>query len=164
MIDLVAADYGIRQLHARFVEATWRMDGDSFAECFASDGEWKIAGMHMHGREEIGSTITRMLKTNYRRVLLNVGLTVLDEVDGQLLGRVPLSEFAQMLDGSSAMSIGWYHDWYVQEGSRWCYKKRHWNFQYRGPMDLSGAFLDRPDYGPPPGMPGLDEPTYVRPQ
>ena len=164
MTDMIAADMGIRQLHARFVDATWRMDEASFADCFTDDGEWKIAGLHLRGRAEIGSTIARMLSSAYRRVLLNIGLPVLEAVDGGVVGRVPLTEFAQMLDGSSAMSIGWYHDWYADEGDRWRFRKRHWNFQYRGPMDLTGAFLDRPDYGPPPGMPGPDEATYVRPQ
>ena len=60
-IDLVAADHGIRQLHARFVEATWRMDSTAFAECFAEDGQWKIAGLDLRGREAIGATIGRML-------------------------------------------------------------------------------------------------------
>ena len=164
MTDLVAADCGIRQLHARFVEATWRMDAASFAQCFAEQGEWKIAGLHLRGRDAIGATIGRMLAGAYRRVLLNVGLPVQDVVDGGVVGRVPVTEFAQMLDGSSAMSIGIYHDWYVEEDGRWHFAKRHWNFQYRGPMDLSGHFIDRPDDGPPPGMPGPEEPTYVRPQ
>ena len=163
-IDMIAADHGIRQLHARFVEATWRMDSTAFAECFAEDGQWKIAGLDLRGREAIGATIGRMLSSAYRKVMLNVGTPVLDVVDGAVVGRVPVTEFAQMLDGSSAMSIGIYHDWYVEERGRWRFAKRHWNFQYRGPMDLTGMFLDRPDYGPPPGMPGPDEPTYVRPK
>jgi hypothetical protein len=33
---------------------------------------------------------------------------------------------------------------------------------YHGPTDLSGTFIEPVDYGAFPGMPGLDEPTYVR--
>ena len=45
MTDLIAADVGIRQLHARFADAVWRQDDVEFSGCFASDGLWKIAGM-----------------------------------------------------------------------------------------------------------------------
>ena len=51
MSDFVAAEAGIRQLHARFVDAVWRKDADAFAECFAHDGEWKIAGLELAAEE-----------------------------------------------------------------------------------------------------------------
>lgn len=163
MTDLIAADVGIRQLHARFADATWRLDPVSFAECFAREGEWKIAGMHLHGRQEIETTFGKLLGI-YRRVMLNTGQTIIDIGADGVTGRVPMMEFAQFADGTSAMSIGFYFDRYVEEDGRWRFAHRHWNFEYRGPTDLSGAFRDSPDYGPPPGMPGPDEPTYVRPQ
>ena len=67
-----------------------------------------------------------------------------------------------MLDGSTAMTIGIYHDHYVDEDGRWRFQSRHWSMKYRGAPDLSGAFADTPDYGSFPDMPGADEPTYVR--
>ena len=57
MNDFLAAESAIQQLHARYIDAVWRKDADAFADCFAKDAEWKIAGMHMRGRTEIGSPV-----------------------------------------------------------------------------------------------------------
>lgn len=161
MTDFVVADCGIRQLHARYVDAVWRKDADAFAACFAEDGEWKIANMHMRGREEIGSTFAKLLGA-CERVQLIVGTPVLEVGQGTASGRVHCTELAKMGDGSSALTIGIYFDRYVDGGDRWLYQWRHWALHYRGPTDLSATFVDCPDYGSPPGMPGPDEPTFTR--
>ena len=72
MTDVLIADYAIRQLHGRYVDATWRKDAAAFADCFAEDAEWKIAGMHLRGRAEIGATIQQVLL-----ISLGVGSIVL---------------------------------------------------------------------------------------
>jgi len=77
-------------------------------------------------------------------------------------GRLAMTEFARMLDGSTAMTIGWYHDRYVEEDGLWRFARRHWSFKYRGAPDLTGAFVDTPDYGAFPDGPAEDEPTFVR--
>ena len=144
--QFVIADCGIRQLHARFSDAVWRQDATDFAACFASDGEWKIAGMHMRGRAEIGEACTKLLG-RCARIHLIVGLPVI-EVDGATaIGRLSMTEFAKMHDGSTAMTIGWYHDHYVEEEGAWRFRHRHWSMKYRGEPDLTGMFVDTPDYG-----------------
>jgi hypothetical protein len=162
MTELWVADSGVRQLHARFTDAVWRQDKASLAECVALDAEWKIAGMHLRGREEISTTMTKLL--GYcRRIRLIIGDTLLDVSDGAATGRVPVTEFSQLQDGSPVLTMGIYFDHYVQRGERWCYRRRHFGLHYRGPMDLSGEFIaESPDFGAPPGMPGLEEPTITR--
>ena len=161
MTDFMAADCGIRQLHARCLDAVWRKDADAFAACFAEDGEWKIAGIHMRGREEIRSTFAKLLGA-CERVQLILGPPLLDVGNGVATGRVQCTELAKMADGSSAMTLGVYYDRYVEAGGQWLFRWRHWGLHYRGPSDLSAAFVDCPDYGPFPGMPGADEPTLTR--
>lgn len=161
MTEFAIADSGIRQLHARFVDAVWRKDAAAFAECFAGDAEWKIAGLHFHGRAEIGATIAKLLDT-CQRVQMIVGTPILDVGQGVATGRVQMTEFAKMTDGSSAMTIGIYYDRYVEEDGRWLFQWRHFGLQYRGPTDLSADLVDAPDYGPFPGMPAPDEPTLTR--
>lgn len=161
MTDFMAAESGIRQLYARFIDAVWRKDADAFGDCFAEDGEWKIAGMHMHARAEIGGTIAKLLG-GCERVLIIMGIPVLEVGQGTATGRVHITEFAKMGDGSSAMTIGVYYDRYVEQGDRWRFQWRHFGLHYRGPSDLSAPFVECPDYGPPPGMPGADEPTFTR--
>lgn len=162
MTDLWVAESGIRQLHARFTDAVWRQDKDSLADCVTEDAEWKIATMHLRGREEISTTMTKLLGF-CRRIRLIIGDTVLDVGEGVASGRVPVTEFSQLQDGSSVLNMGVYFDRYVQQGDRWRYKWRHFGLHYRGPMDLTGEFVaNSPDFGAPPGMPGLDEPTLTR--
>lgn len=162
MTDLVSADCGIRQLHGRFMDAVWRQDAACFADCFSDDGVWKIAGKHMQGREVIADACVTMLGRCERIQLITLP-AIIDLTEEGAAGRLHMIEFAKMRDGSSAMTIGIYHDRYVEQGGRWRYKWRHWSMQYRGPADLSAAFVDSPDYGAFPGAPGPDEPTYVRP-
>jgi len=161
MTEFVVADSGIRQLHARFIDAVWRKDAEAFADCFAEDGEWKIAGMHICGRGEIGSTFGKLMGV-CDRVQILLGMPVLDVEQGTATGRIHVTELAKMSDGSSAMTIGVYYDRYVEEGGRWRFQWRHFGLHYRGPIDLSAELVDCPDYGAPPGMPGQDEPTYTR--
>jgi uncharacterized protein (TIGR02246 family) len=161
MTDILRADYAIRQLHGRCVDATWRKDADAFAGCFAENGEWKIAGMHLRGRTEIRDTFAKLLGA-CEKVQLILGIPVLEFGEGTATGRVQCTEFAKMMDGSSAMTIGIYYDRYVEEKGAWRFKWRHWGLHYRGPADLSAAFVGSPDYGPPPGLPGPDEPTFTR--
>jgi ketosteroid isomerase-like protein len=161
MNDFIIADCGIRQLYARFSDVVWRKDRDGCGECFAQDGEWKLAGLHVKGRAEICATFSKLLGA-CERVLLIMGTPLL-QVDGNTAsGRVHVTELTRMADGSSAMTIGVYYDRYVQQGDRWYFQWRHFSLHYRGPTDLSAALVASPDYGPPPGMPAHDEPTLTR--
>jgi hypothetical protein len=161
MTDILLADYGIRQLHARFVDAVWRQDSAAFADCFTDDGEWKIAGIQLKGREQIEGTIGKLLGI-CQRVHIVLGMPLLDIGEGTATGRIPATEFAKMKDGSSALTIGIYYDRMVEENGVWRFSWRHWGLHYRGPVDLSADLVECPDYGAFPGLPGPDEPTYTR--
>jgi ketosteroid isomerase-like protein len=50
MTDLMTAEFAVRQLHDRYIDAVWRKDSESFGALFAKGAEWKIAGMHLRGR------------------------------------------------------------------------------------------------------------------
>lgn len=161
MDKFVIADAGIRQLHARFTDAVWRQDADEFSACFATDGVWKIAGNVMRGREEIANACRNMLG-RCTHIHLITGLPILQVEENTAKGRLNMTEFARMLDGSTAMTIGWYHDDYVEQDGAWRFQKRHWSMKYRGAPDLTGMFADTPNYGAFPAMPAEDEETYVR--
>jgi uncharacterized protein (TIGR02246 family) len=162
MSNFLEADAGIRQLHAHFTDAVWRQDADEFAACFTLDGIWKIAGMEMQGREAIADACRRMLG-RCSHIHLIVGLPILEVTGDTAKGRLNMTEFARVQDGSTAMTIGWYHDDYAQEDGRWRFKKRHWSMKYRGNPDLTGHFADTANYGAFPDGPAADEETYVRP-
>jgi hypothetical protein len=161
MTDFVIADCGIRQLHARFADAVWRQDAKSFSECFARNGEWKIAGMHVRGRpamvEACGTLLGRC-----ERIQLICGQPILAVADGTATGRLQVTELTRKRDGTSALTFGTYHDWYVEEDGAWRFQRRHWSMAYHGPVDMSVPYVEQPDYGPFPAMPAADEPTFVR--
>ena len=161
MSDYLIAESGIRQLHARFTDAVWRKDFTAFADCFTESAEWKIAGLHFKGRNEIGETISKLLAP-YSRILINLGLPVLDINGNTATGRIHLTEQAKLTDGSSVLTIGVYFDRYAIENGQWKFNWRHFSLHYRGPTDLSAPLVPSPDYGPPPAMPPEDAPTLTR--
>jgi ketosteroid isomerase-like protein len=161
MTNLIAADHGIRQLHARFVDAVWRQDATEFAACWTREGLWKIAGMEVRGRAALQDACTLMLG-RCKHIHLIVGLPILEADGDEVLGRLNMTELTTMADDSSALVMGWYHDRYAEEDGRWRFKTRHWSFKYRGPPALGGEYFPTPDYGAFPGFPAADEPTYVR--
>lgn len=161
MSEFADIECGIRQLHARFTDAVWRKDAAAFADCFAAAGEWKIAGLHFRGREEVGSAFDKLMNA-CARVRIIAGTPLLEVGQETATGRIDVTELAKMGDGSSAMTLGVYYDRYVNEGGRWRFQWRHFGLHYRGPIDLSTQLVDCPDYGSFPGMPDGDEPTLTR--
>ena len=67
MTDFVVAEAAIRELHARYTDAVWRKDYDAFADCFAENAEWKIAGLVLRGRAEVAAHLKRLMP-NFRRI------------------------------------------------------------------------------------------------
>lgn len=161
MTDFVEAETGIRQLHSRYVDAVWRKDLDAFGDCFAEDAEWRVGGQVMRGRAQCVQGIAGAFK-NYRKILMTFRTPILDVGEGTATGRTYVSENSQFADGRPFGPIGIYFEHFVQEGDRWRFKWRLFQTNYAGPPDLSGTFFDVPDYGPPPNMPPLDEPTVDR--
>lgn len=161
MSSILEADFGIRQLHAQCGEAIWRKDHTAFGACFAREGEWKIAGLHIVGRDEIAATFARLLAA-CERVRVIPGLPQIAVTGDGAVGRIDTTEITKMGDGSYAMTLGIYHDWFVQEDGTWRFARRHFELAYRGPADLSAAFVEQPDFGLFPGMPAPDAPTMTR--
>jgi ketosteroid isomerase-like protein len=159
--ELFAADFGIRQLHGRYVDAVFRKDTEAYAACFTEDAEWKIAGMHMRGREEIVETFLK-LTASAERVFMLTGMPVLDIGTGTATGRIYVTEYVKRLDGGLMRTIGTYYDRYEGQGTEWRFRSRHWTLHYRGEGDFAEPFFTALDYGAPPAMPGLDEPPEPR--
>ena len=155
MSAFVAAEAGIRQLHARYTDAVWRKDAAGFAQCFTEDGEWRISGMSLKGRAEIAATIERILAPA-NRVLITFRTPIL-EVDGaSATGRTYVTEKCTWRHREPNVSIGRYYERFEEVDGRWLFAWRLFQILYSGPADLSGTFTDQPDFGPPPGMPPRD--------
>jgi uncharacterized protein (TIGR02246 family) len=154
MGDFADLEAGIRQLHARYADATWRKDYEAFADCFADDAEWRIAGMVLAGREAITSNIARMM-ASFERVLITFQTPNLQVGQGTASGRTyAVEHYAGPL--YTGMSMGVYYEHFVRQSDGWRFAWRLFDLQYMGPADLSGSFFPGGDYGPPPGMPPRD--------
>ena len=161
MIDHLVAESAIRQLHSRCIDAVWRHDADAFADCYAEDGEWKIAGMRIRGRAEIRSRFLEFM-SHVERVLMRFGAPILEIGEGTATGRTYVNEHNKFKDGRTAMTIGVYYERFVDQGDRWRFAFRHWDLYYIGPPDFSAPLYPVRDYGAPLGMPGPEDPTTVR--
>ncbi len=156
MTDFLKAEAGVRQLHARYGDAVWRKDAAAFGNCFAEDGEWRIAGMVLCGRANIADSFAKIM-TQLNRVLITFRTPILDVGDGVATARTYTTEDSSYADGRRALTISTYYDRVIDEGDHWRFSWRLFVSHYSGPHDLSGTYYDSKDYGPPPAMPGLDE-------
>lgn len=156
MKDFVVAECMIRQLHARYVDAVWRKDIESFADCFTEDCEWRIAGMVLTGRDTIKESMAQFF-TGFRRILLTMRTPSLS-LDGPGLAsaRTYFTENSVMADGTPLAAIGSYYERFVDEGDRWRFSWRVFRTEYAASPDFTGPFYDNPDYGAPPAMPPRD--------
>lgn len=154
----LAAEIGIRRLHALCADAVWRKDRAAFVACFLPHGEWKVAGSHLRGHEALGDGFDAFLALN-ERVLMSFAAPILSFEKDHLSGRTYTIEHIKTRDGDGASSIGIYYERFVEVGGEWRFQWRHFDFCYFGPPDLSTPLFAFADRGPPPGMPGRDAPT-----
>lgn len=154
----IEAEIGIRRLHALCADAVWRKDGAGFADCFVEDGVWKVAGLELRGRETIARALGELGTAN-ERILMIFGSPILSASDGCISGRTYTVENVKRYDGSAATTIGIYYEHFVERDGRWLFQRRHFDFSYFGPPDLSAPFYDFQDYGPPPAMPDFNQST-----
>jgi hypothetical protein len=158
MTSLAEAQAGIRDLHARYTDAVWRKDIDAFAHCHAEGAEWRISGRVFRGRDEIRDGIAIILD-KFIRVLITYRSPILSVGDGIASGRTYIDERCAWKNGNTNIAIGIYYEHFVEVDGVWLYKWRLFQRHYTGAPDMTGAFNEHPDYGPPPAMPPLDANT-----
>jgi uncharacterized protein (TIGR02246 family) len=156
--ELIAAEFGVRQLQARCVDAVWRKDAAAFANLFMPDGVWKVAGLTVQGRTAIARMLDRLTAAN-ERILMRFGTPIVELVGMGASARTYTIEHVKRLDGAGLNSIGIYYETFAQADGAWHYAWRHFDFCYFGPADLSAELYPFVDYGAAPALPGRDAPT-----
>jgi SnoaL-like domain len=155
MTRLAEAQAGIRELHARYSDATFRKDYDAFAGCFTPDGEWRISGRVFRGRAEIRDGIAAILD-NFIRVLITFRTPILTVGQGVASGRTYVDERCAWKNGNTNIALGIYYEHFVEVDGLWLFSWRLFQRHYTGAPDMTGTFDEQTDYGPPPAMPPLD--------
>ncbi|RYD93263.1 MAG: nuclear transport factor 2 family protein [Sphingomonadales bacterium] len=158
MTDFLAAERGVRQLQARYVDAVWRKDFEAFGDCFTEDGEWWIAGQHLQGRAQCRGLLEKVMPA-IERVYMTFGTPILELRDGAAIARTYVTEMNASKGKPAIFAIGIYYDRCVEQDGRWRFAWHHYQSYYHGPGDLSGLFRPMNDYGAPFGMPAPDEPS-----
>ncbi len=160
MIEFLAAESGVRQLQARYIDAVWRKDFDAFGDCFTEDADWRIAGKLFRGRADCRGLLEAMMPA-IDRVYIMMGSPLIQiESDGIASARTYLTEMNASKGVPAIFAIGIYYDRCVREGDVWRFSWHHYQSYYHGPGDLSVPFRETIiDYGAPFGMPGLDDPA-----
>ena len=163
-IEELLAIEGIRQLHARYVDAVFRKDYDAFRRCWTADAEWRIAGRIMRGHDEIVGFLEQAM-ANFHRVIQTFRDPIVELTGaGEARTRVHVTEQNGFKDGRPGGTIGTYFERVVERDGLWVRKWALFQLHYMGPADLTGAYFDQPDYGPPPAFPPPDAfaPDYSR--
>jgi hypothetical protein len=158
MTDLVSAEVGIRQLQSRYIDSVWRKDYAAFADCFTEDAQWLIAGQVLRGPDECVACLKSFMP-RFDRVKMTMGSPILEVGDGIASGRTEVIEHNILVNHTRNITIGTYYDRFVEQGDRWRFAWHFYQLYYLGPPDMSGDFYEIADFGPPPAMPGADEPT-----
>lgn len=154
-MDYLFAEAGVRALHQRYTDAVWRRDWEAFAGCFVDDGEWRISGMALRGRAQIGETIARIM-ARLSHVLISFRNPMLAVEGDAVWARTYIDERCAWKNGDTNIAIGCYYERFIEQDGRWFFQWRLFQPLYRGGPDMTGTFFEHPDYGPPPAMPPLD--------
>jgi hypothetical protein len=156
MDALTAAENGIRRFHARYADAVFRRDYETFADCFAEDCEWRVGAAILRGRAEPVEFLKGKMELfhwvlmTFRQPIVAVG------PDGTASSRTYVTEQNAFKDGRPGNSVATYFERFREENGMW---RRSWAFfqlHYMGSADNGGQYFQHPDYGPPPAMPPLD--------
>lgn len=136
----------LRTLLARSSDCVWRRDKAGYAECWASDGEWRILGQVIHGREAIAETWCKLMEPFDKVWQLSHNVVFGFDRD-RPAARLYLEETLLVPTGQVNILKGVYHDSYVLQDGAWRFARRHIDIGYLGPADFSGRWFPMIDHG-----------------
>lgn len=116
----------LRQLIARYCDATIRADADECRSVWTADAVWDT-GERVQGREQIVAAWTKQRK-RYDWFVQSAPNAVfeVDERAGTATGRVTVVEQYRRGKGSAGQDIGVYHDRYTRRDGTWLIAERRW--------------------------------------
>jgi ketosteroid isomerase-like protein len=151
MTDLMAAEAGIRRMHARYANAVWRRDFTAYEEFWTEDAEFRIAGLVHKGRDDIVAFLRRAM-ADVDWVRMDFESPIVDlQADGSALSRTQVWEENVLMKG-----MGIYWERLVLLDGAWRRRWAMFELHYIERTGEKGRRLDQPDYGPPPGFPPED--------
>jgi len=133
----LADELAIRGLVARYCHAVGERDDAAWAATWAEDGEWKVLGQEVRGRDAVLAHYLKLV--GGARWAVQVATDGVIELAGDsATGKWQILETIQTKDGRSAQNVGRYLDRY-RRGSdgAWRFARREFVTSYFGPPDFS---------------------------
>ncbi|HJN92747.1 MAG TPA: nuclear transport factor 2 family protein [Dehalococcoidia bacterium] len=139
----VADELEIRELVARYADAVCRRDTEAWGATWAADGAWAILGQTTAGRAAVVALWERLMGGMAQVVQIpHEGIL---QFDGDAAkGCWYITEYGQLADGTAMLTLGLYHDEYVQEDGAWRFGRRAFHALYSGAPTLADAFHSLP--------------------
>jgi ketosteroid isomerase-like protein len=143
--DTAADHVAIRELTGRFSDAVSRRDSAGMSALFEPDGSWVVPGIgETVGRSAVATMLDRLLAQFPFLVQLAHGGQV--EVTGDTArARWQLSELARDGEDKTWLFVGVYQDRLIRTADGWFFRRRQFDFLYRGRPDLSGRTYPYPE-------------------
>jgi uncharacterized protein (TIGR02246 family) len=144
----LTAELEIRNLTEAYSDAVNRRASGDLAACFTEDGVWVVPGVpDSVGHEAIAAQLDQLLAGFEFLMQLPHGAVI--RVDGdEATARWSLTEMARDTSEQGWLFAGVYHDALVRVGSVWRFRKRRFDFMYRGRVDMPGRAYPFPDVPP----------------
>jgi len=133
----IADELAIRALVARYCHGIAERDDEAWAETWAVDGEWKVLGQDVRGRDAI-LALYQKLVAGCRWVVQVATDGVIELAGDEATGRWQITETIQAKDGRAMINVGRYRDRYRRDADgSWRFARREFRFSYSGPPDYS---------------------------
>ncbi|HXZ84101.1 MAG TPA: nuclear transport factor 2 family protein [Myxococcota bacterium] len=135
----LADELAIRALVARYCHAIAERDDKAWAETWSVDGEWKVLGQSLRGREAILAHYQKLIAGC--RFVQQVASDGVIELEGHTAhGKWQIAETILPRSGSPALNLGRYADRYQRDADGvWRFARREFSGHYFGAPDLTAA-------------------------
>ncbi|HTO70923.1 MAG TPA: nuclear transport factor 2 family protein [Myxococcota bacterium] len=150
MSRAVEDELAIRALVARYCHAIAERDDKAWAETWSADGDWRVLGQSVRGRDAILAHYQKLVAGC--RFVQQVATDGVIELEGDAArGKWQIAETILLVAGSAALNLGRYADRYERGADGvWRFARREFSGQYFGPPDLSAAPRPTPGWNAKP--------------
>ncbi len=139
----------IKNLIYLFSDAANRKDGEQFQSLWSANALWKIGppiNMEFKGKENMGSSVTRML--GLWDFFVQMPNAIVIKIDGnKATARVYVNEVARKSDDKHGnYNLSMYDDELVKENGKWFFEKRTYHTVYQDAPDHKGLVQELPKF------------------
>jgi hypothetical protein len=135
----------VSELCLRYADVVTRREPDLLTQLFLPDAEWVLPGLgSIRGVDAIVRT-TRELMAGHSHLIHAVHGTLVELHGEHARAKSYCSEWGRDTSEHDFLMWGVYRDDLVRLPDGWRFKRRRWDFLYRGLQPAVGKFYEQPD-------------------